>query len=271
MPDYHLYDQWVESQISSGKKSKDFEYYTSFSIGYLTRRCFRGCQFCVNRNYKQVIAASSFSEFYDPSRPYICLLDDNFFGYPNWKELIKPIKVTGKQFEFKQGLDERLLTDDKCAEMATWRYKGDMIFAFDNIEDSELIIQKAAMWRKYSKKNTKFYCFCGFDRNGQYTQEFWKQDILNVFARCRILSKYQCLPYIMRHEYYNNSPYRGMYVTLARWANQPAFFKRKTFREFCEACNQTGSSSALRYMNEFEPLLTEEEKHNTIDYYFGWK
>lgn len=42
-PDYHLYDFWVEQQLSAGRKVRDFIYYTDYSIGFLTRGCFRKC------------------------------------------------------------------------------------------------------------------------------------------------------------------------------------------------------------------------------------
>lgn len=76
--------------------------------------------------------------------------------------------------------------------------------------------------------------------------------------------KYQCLPYIMRYEEYKNSPYRGMYINLARWCNQPNFFKKKSFREFCEA-NQEASKTnntcaTMRYMNWFEERHPEIAK-----------
>lgn len=40
MPDYNLYDDWVNEMILSGCKSKDFEYYLNYSIAYMTRGCF---------------------------------------------------------------------------------------------------------------------------------------------------------------------------------------------------------------------------------------
>ena len=52
-PDYHLYDDWVAEKLSQGGKRKDFTYYTDYSIGFLTRGCFRQCSFCVNQNYKK--------------------------------------------------------------------------------------------------------------------------------------------------------------------------------------------------------------------------
>ncbi len=61
MPDYHLYDDWVNQKLSEvnekGKpkyKRVDFKYYLDYSIGFVSRGCFRGCQFCVNKNFKKV-------------------------------------------------------------------------------------------------------------------------------------------------------------------------------------------------------------------------
>lgn len=49
-PDYHLYDKWVDYCITNGAKEKEFDYYKNYSIGFLTRGCFRQCEFCVNKS-----------------------------------------------------------------------------------------------------------------------------------------------------------------------------------------------------------------------------
>lgn len=237
MPDYHLYDEWVEKAIQSGRKRSEFTYYLDFSIGYLTRRCFRGCYYCVNKNYKQSICASPLEEFLDESRPYICLLDDNFLSNPQWRELIKPIVESGKRFEFKQGLDERLLTKDKIIEISQWKYKKEMIFAFDNIEDKDLIVSKLKLIRETVpewKRELKFYVFCGCDRNNIYDENFWQEDIKDVFERIFILNEYGAKPYIMRYEKVYQSEYSSFYSALAAWCNQPSMFKTFTFRTFCQ-------------------------------------
>lgn len=79
MPDYHLYDEWVDMCVKNGAKESEFTYYRDYSIGFLTRGCFRQCEFCVNRNYKKCETHSNIKEFYDNSRPKLCFLDDNFF------------------------------------------------------------------------------------------------------------------------------------------------------------------------------------------------
>lgn len=245
-PDYHLYDEWIEECISNGAKRSEFKEYADCSIGFLTRGCFRKCGFCVNKKYDRVFCHSPLKEFYDPSRKKICLLDDNFLGQPNWKEILLELQATGKTFRFKQGLDERLLTDEKCELLFKANYDGDYTFAFDNVADYPLIEKKLKLIRKYTDRQCVFYVLCAFESIDE-------KDIENVFIRIELLMKHKCLPYIMRYENYKNSKYKGMYITLARWCNQYGFFKKKSFREFCEVAG----ASSLRYMKEFEQEFSE--------------
>lgn len=255
MPDYHLYDEWVNEQIESGKKRNDFKYYLDYSIGFTTRGCFRQCEFCVNRNYKKVDCHSPLSEFLDPSRKKICLLDDNILGSPHWREIFEELQFTGKLFQYKQGMDERLLTDEKCEVLFKSKYDGDYIFAFDNVADYDLIEKKLQLLRKYTDKIPKFYVFCGFDRKDQWNDDFWKQDIFDMMKRVELLMKYQCLPYIMRFNKYIESPYQGVYKTVGAWCNQPSFFKKKSLREFGII---SGIQSARnRYIVDFEKIYPE--------------
>lgn len=241
MPDYGLYDSIVENM-----PIKDRKFYTDYSIGFTTRGCFRQCPFCVNQNYKRVELHSPIEEFLDGGRPKICLLDDNVFGSPIWRNIFDSLRDTGKPFVFKQGLDERLLDDEKCEVLFSSRYDGDIIFAFDNVDDFDLIEKKLKLIRRHTNKIIKFYVLVGFDRSGRYDESFWDADIRDAFKRIDLLRDYKCLPYIMRFNRYEESPYRGIYVTLARWCNQPSFFKKKSFREFSQT---KGNDAAARYLD----------------------
>lgn len=263
-PDYHLYDAWVQDRIGSGKRAAEFSYYTDYSIGFLTRGCFRKCAFCVNRNYDRVRLHSPLSEFYDPARKKICLLDDNFFGCPDWKRLLTELRRTGRPFQFKQGLDERLLTDEKCRLLFSSRYDGDYIFAFDNVADAPLIEEKLKLIRRHTGVVPKFYCFCGFDRGDRWDGDFWRQDIFDLFTRIELLMKYRCLPYVMRFARYIESPYRGVYISVARWCNQPSFFKKKSLREFAGANGK--NSACYRYLSDFEERFPEAGRFYDMRY-----
>ncbi len=258
MPDYHLYDEWIAGEVNraeteAAKTGKNFsrsafmaqfKEYTDYSIGFVTRGCFRKCKFCVNQKYDHVVAHSSLDEFYDPSRRKICLLDDNFFGYSHWKPSLQELIDTGKAFKFKQGLDERLLTDEKCKMLFNSNYDGDMTFAFDNVSDYEIIQSKLKLIRKHAPtKSIKFYVLVGFESTDA-------KDIENAFKRIELLMQYKCLPYIMRYQDKNRTPwrdskYKGMYVSMARWGNQPSIFKKMSFRQFCEANQELFKSKGL--------------------------
>lgn len=261
-PDYHLYDTWVQDKRTGGIDKRELVYYLDYSIGFLTRGCFRKCSFCVNKNSKGSIAASPLSEFLDVTRPKICLQDDNFFACPDWERLLVELKNTGKRFQFKQGLDERLLTKDKISLLLSCKTEGDLIFAFDNIDDQKIICEKLDMIKTLfpdNKKTIKFYVFCGFDRKDAWNNIFWRNDIFDVFERVKILMKYGCVPYLTRFNRYIESPYKGMYINLARWCNQPNFFKKKSFREFCEANGK--NSACYRYMEKFEKDYPDISKY----------
>lgn len=258
MPDYHLYDEWVNRQLENGVNKVTLKDYTDTSIGFVTRGCFRKCDFCVNKKYDKAEIASPITEFLDTTRKRVSLYDDNFLAYPKWREVLDQLNKCGKKFRFKQGLDIRLMTKEKAELFDRSNTYGDFIFAFDFIGDKEIIEEKLKIWKSVTKKQTVLYVFCGFDRNDKWNDEFWKQDIIDTFERIKILMQYGCIPYIMRFNRYEESPYRGIYITLARWCNQPSFFKKKSFRQFCESNGE--SSASMRYANEFERMNPEIAK-----------
>lgn len=249
-PDYSLYDEWVTAQLIGGAKPSSLAYYTDYSIGFMTRGCIRGCSFCVNKGYKKCVRHSPVSEFLNPARKYICLLDDNVFACPEWESIFEELNKTGRRFQFKQGLDERLLTDRKCEVLFSSNIVGQIIFAFDNIADKDIIIRKLQMIRRHTDMVVRFYVFCAYNHQQPdvYSDDFWLQDIVDTFERIKILMQYQGLPYLMRYKDYVDSPYKGMYITIGRWVNQPAFVKKKSFREYVAIAG----ASAIRYAEEFE-------------------
>ena len=167
-PDYHLYDDWISKMIDGGVKKQQFKWYQNYSIGFTTRGCFRKCPFCVNQKFDHVFKHSNLCEFYDPNRKKICLLDDNILGFKNWEAVFDELNSTGKPFQYRQGMDERLLTDEKCRVLFSCNYDGDYTFAFDNIADYDLIHRKLELIRKYTTKQCRFYVLVAFDRAGKY-------------------------------------------------------------------------------------------------------
>jgi len=249
MPDYDLYTDYVNVQIKNGKKRSYYKDYLDYSIGFTTRGCFRKCPFCVNRKYNEVFVHSPVSEFFDPSRKKIYLWDDNFFGYEKWEEILGNLIATGRPFQFRQGLDIRLMTDEKAQKLSKVKYSGDFIFAFDDVADLEIVSRKLKIWKKHCKRSTKVYLFCAYNSQDE-------KDIEEIFIRVKVLMKHGCLPYLMRYQDYKGSKWEKLYTTIARWLNQPQFYKKMSFREFCERnqyyCKTDRICSSLKSMNSFE-------------------
>jgi hypothetical protein len=232
MPDYHVYDQWVSEKIASGRNRHRFAEYLDSSIGFTTRGCFRKCSFCVNRKYDTAVLHSPISEFYDETRPKICLLDDNVFACKEWEEIVIELQKTKKPFTFKQGLDIRLISEKKAKVLENSTYDKRVYFAFDEYDDRDLIVDKLKLWRKFSKKDTKLYVLTGFDKQKKYDEDFWLSDIASTFERIRIILDYDCLPFIMRYQEVYTSQYKTMYDAISNWTNSSGFVYKKSFREY---------------------------------------
>lgn len=239
MPDYHLYDEWVNERLNRGDKRKSMEYYLDFSIGFTTRGCMRQCSFCVNKNSKQSVLHSPVEEFLDRDRKYICLLDDNVLACKDWKSIFDSLIATNIRFQYKQGMDERLLTVEKCDYLFNKsKWQGDYIFAFDKIEEKDLIVEKLKLIRSITnKKNIKFYVFTGYNHknDGHYDEEFYVLDLVDLFSRIIILEHFKCKPYVMRYiDVYSAPPvFKSAYTSIASWCNQINFFHSMTLKTYC--------------------------------------
>lgn len=280
MPDYSIYDKFIEEASKKSKDAHRFDDYKYYSIGFTTRGCFRKCAFCVNKKYDCVKLHSPVEEFLDLKRPRIYLWDDNILAYPGWEQVLNALEVTQKPFQFRQGIDLRLMTDKKAYRFNKTKWHGDFIFAFDHVEDAKLITERIQLWKKYTSKQPKLYVLVAFDSQDEH-------DVENAFKRIAILMKYGCLPYIMRYEKYKTSKFKGMYTQIARWCNQPQFYKKMTFREFCERNqfyhpNKNTYCASYKVMLEFEKkfpkiakkyfdLRFESENYYKINYGYGKK
>lgn len=252
-PNYNLYEKYIEKKIMFGDNKNKYYSYLNSSIGFLTRGCFRKCDFCINHNCNKVEKHSDLSEFYDENKYYIELLDDNILGYANWKEELETLVKTNKRVRFLQGLDIRILTDEKAYLLDKLKYNRDYTFAFDNIKDKDIITEKIKVWQQNSTKNIRFYVLVGYFGNGI-------EDIINTFERIKILTEFGCCPYIMKHKNYEKSEFKELYALICSWCNQRNMFLTKSFKEFCLECKGQRGKVKRVYNNFVKkyPLIEKE-------------
>jgi len=101
MPDYELYP--------------DIDY----SIGYTQRGCPNNCPFCIvpkiEGSFREV---APISEFHNPDFDKLVLYDNNFFFSKIWKEKLGYISEHDLRVSFNQGLDARLMDEEKSTALA---------------------------------------------------------------------------------------------------------------------------------------------------------
>uniref|UniRef100_A0A6M3M0W4 Radical SAM superfamily protein n=1 Tax=viral metagenome TaxID=1070528 RepID=A0A6M3M0W4_9ZZZZ len=96
MPDYSLYG-------------------IDYSVGFSTRGCIRDCPFCqvheVEGSFRE---HASIEEFLHPDHQKLLLFDNNFLASTLWRVKLNYINERGIKVSFTQGLDARLVDDEKA-------------------------------------------------------------------------------------------------------------------------------------------------------------
>jgi len=205
MPDYSLYPD------------------NQYSIGFTTRGCVRNCNFCFVPKKEGLLEYNTdISEFYNPKLKKIMLLDNNIFAYKDYKKIFKQIKEINKPTCFKQGMDFRLLTQDKVDKLLSIKYDGEYIFAYDSMNIRSVIEKQMNKFRlQFADWKLKFFVLVGYDTS-------LRDDIFRIMY----LKNNQCLPYIMRFEKCYISEYKDFYTDIAAWCNQVFAFKKLNFEQF---------------------------------------
>jgi hypothetical protein len=194
-----------------------------YSIGFTTRGCIRNCDFCFVPIKEGLLSYNAdISEFYNPKLKKIMLLDNNILAYKDYKKIFKQIRLINKPTCFKQGMDFRLLNQDKVEELLSIKYDGEYIFAYDDIRYRDAIEKQITKFRKmFADWKLKFFVLVGFNST-------LKDDIFRIMY----LKENLCLPYVMRYENCYESQYKDFYTDLAAWCNQVFAFKKLNFEQF---------------------------------------
>ena len=147
-PDYDLFDGVYEYGVSNA------------SIGYSTRGCVRHCPFCaVPQLEPDFVPYISLKEQVNPNKRDLLLLDNNVLASVEFAKIIDEIKGLGfhkgaklngklRHIDFNQGLDARLLTENKMrllSEIAIYPLR----IAFDDVRMRDLYTDKMRLAKKY--------------------------------------------------------------------------------------------------------------------------
>lgn len=155
---------------------QDYEGYDDFqaSIGFTQRGCRMRCKFCVvpqkegkNRSVGTIAQIWRGAPF----PKHIHLLDNDFFGQPDYNSLIDEIREGDFKVCFSQGVNTRLITDDAARALASIKYSDTkfsrrrLYTAWDNLKDEKVFftgVQRLAD-AGIAPTNLMVYMLIGYD------------------------------------------------------------------------------------------------------------
>jgi len=130
----------------------DYSLYPSFkpSIGFSQRGCRLNCSFCVvpKKEGKVKPEGSIASIWRGEGHPkQIILLDNDFFGQPDWRVRCEEIIAGDFQVSLNQGINVRLIHKEGAEVLAKIKYRDDQFktkriyTAWDNRKDEEIFLR----------------------------------------------------------------------------------------------------------------------------------
>jgi hypothetical protein len=170
------------------------------SIGFTQRGCRLNCPFCkVPVMEGRVSKAASVWDIWrgEPWPRHLLLLDNDFFGEPNWRQELEAIRSGGFRVCWNQGFNVRLIGDEEAAAIAGTNYYDDqfqtrrLYTAWDNRKDEARLFKNLDALARHGVKpdHVMVYMLIGYWGGPKLTAD--------DFHRQRRLREFGCRPYPM--------------------------------------------------------------------------
>ena len=198
-PDYNLYPELT----------KDTAY------GFMSRGCPRGCDFCHVgvKEGRCAYKVADLSEFWRGQKN-IVLLDPNTIACKEWEDILGQLIDSGAWVDFSQGVDIRLMTEDKAEMIKRIKVKN-IHFAWDRYEDKDKILPKFKLFKElaqWDKRKMTVYVLTNFNTTIE-------QDLDRIYT----LRDMGYWPYVMIYDKEHTK--QGDTVRrIQRWVNMRAIF-----------------------------------------------
>ncbi len=193
-----LWQQKVETTFAGGpavdpairlngfeKCKPDYDLFPiDYSLGYTWEYCPRNCGFCIVPKQNNPKVHHSIWEFHDSRFKKICLLNNNTFSDPQWKETFEEIWDAGLILK-EHGFDARLLTEEKAEALKRTKFEGAIHFAWDNVNDEKAVLRGLRLVQQF-RLDAMVYVLIGYDSTPE-------EDLY----RCQKIHDLKFDPYVM--------------------------------------------------------------------------
>jgi len=193
-----------------------------YSLGYTWKYCPHKCLFCIVPQQNNVGIHYSIWDFHDSRFKKICLLNNNTFSDPQWKETFEEIWDADLIVKDAQGYDLRLLDDQKALALKKTKFEKNRIyFAWDLMEDEGKILEGFDILKKHklNRHDSMVYVLVGYNTTDE-----------EDFHRLQKIHDFNMSPYVMPFK--KND--RHLYA-LKRFIDQRAYRQQPSIKEAWES------------------------------------
>ncbi len=166
----------IEDLIGEQYEHYDYAGYdVDYSLGFTQRGCRLKCKFCVVPEKEgKPRSVNTIAEIWRgaPHPKKLHILDNDFFGNPEWRERIAEIRDGKFKVCLSQGINVRLINDEAAAALATIQYRDTkfqerrLYTAWDNIGDEKVFFKGVDMLENAGipPKHLMAYMLIGYDK-----------------------------------------------------------------------------------------------------------
>ena len=181
------YAHTVEDMIGHEYERHDYADYpgVDYSIGFTQRGCRLACKFCVVPKKEGKPRSTNTIQDIWRGKPHpkkLHLLDNDFFGNPNWRERIAEIREGKFRVCMSQGINVRLIDEEAAAALATIEYRDTkfqdrrLYTAWDNLRDEAIFFRGVDMLEAAGvpPKHLMAYMLIGYDKSETWDR-IWRR------------------------------------------------------------------------------------------------
>ena len=202
-PDYTLYPNWKPA------------------IGFLTRGCFRSCDFCiVPRKEGPLHPAASWEEVKRPDSREMILLDNNVLASDYGLDQIDRMSREQVWVDFNQGLDARLITPEIARMLARLHWIRFVRLACDTSEMLPVIRQATAYLKEAGVAQSRLWSYA------------LVRDVEEALQRVQALREMGVEPFVQPYRDYDGGEPTEEQKAFARWVNRKSLFKSCTWESY---------------------------------------
>lgn len=199
----------------------------SYHLGFSMKGCRFACKFCCvpQKEGRPKYNSNIDDLLLNPiGKNKLMLLDNDFFGSPNWKADLNRIIELNLKVCFVQGLNIRIITTEQAELLSKCNYYNSkynqryLTFAWDKFKDKRIVMKGIDICNDAGIpcKRMQFFVLIGFDTSHEENIE-----------RVLMLKELGAMPFVMPYD--KSDTYQKAFT---RWVNHRATFNSCTWEEY---------------------------------------